>query len=382
MLGYWPLQNDVRNYGVISYGKIAQKEGQYYNAGNFNFSGNVFMSFQGFSGGELLSQGDVSIGLIGLKNGVIPYLKKGSELYKPDTKFAKSGGNWAIEFKKEQFADKDYIIRFYAENSLLYTNGVDNIEFSGNIIFPLSQKFKEFKVFNENQIEAATSPKRDFFLFGATSGSISSGIPLFMGSVANPTSGSVNLSLLGLNSNCYLLDESGHYLLSETGEYLYAETCPNPAIGMIGGFDMFISGNNLLTASMPLYLQQSGTANPINSGIPLYMDSKNYLSGSVSLYISNQYSGIGSGVLLYIEASGLNDGYVPITSGIPLYLHRSENVLGGFNMTISGGTLPISGSVNLTLEASIHPISGSINMSIPYVKDSISGATNLYTIGY
>lgn len=383
MLAYWPLQSDLRNYGAVAYGKVAQKEEHYYRAGDFHFSGTSFFSFSGNSGGELFNQGDVSVGLINLKNGLLPYLRSAKNFYRPDQKYANSGGYYSIEFKQEDFADKEYTLRFYKDSTLLYTNGVDFITFSGTVLFPLdnTNKFADFKVFSENQIEKANNPTYDFPFFGASSGTLGQGIPLFLGPPLVGVGSGVNLSLNGVDG-CYLLDESGNILYDELGNPLYAEGC-TPTIGIIGGFDMYISGNNILSSSIPLYLHQAETTYRITSGIPLYMDGRNVIGGSVNLFLNNLASGIGSGVLLYIgNQDGLNDGFVPISSGFPLYLHRAENVLQGMNCFISGGTVGISGSVNLTLEATKTPFGTGINLSIPYIYDRINSGINLYSIGW
>lgn len=387
MLFYWPFNEAggaYRNYGSSGYGAEVQKSGAKYTFSPIVLNSGFYISFESLSAsGEFYSQGDVSIGLVGVNGKSVPYLRSGPYFYKPDNKFASNNfSRWAVELKKEDFAAKDYTISFYDKDVNIYTNGADLIKLNGPIIFKKTNGLSEIKLYSQRPDTPIFNPENLVKLFGSSSGTVGSGFSLYMGGNAGTSASGINISLNAFDT-CYLLDESGFILLDESGNYLSAEGCGSSFGALFGGFDMNINGEALTSVFMPLYLQQGDTTVGINSGFPLYMLSTNYVTPlSVNLFIGNYYSGVGSGVNLYIEAPGDNDGYTPIYSGIPLYLHRAENQLGQMDMFISGGTTSLSGSVNLTLQATKTALSGSINLSVPYVKSFASSGLALYSMGW
>lgn len=178
-----------------------------------------------------------------------------------------------------------------------------------------------------------------------------------------------------------MLDESGNVLLDEAGGILLQEICSGAIDAFFAGFDMFISGQNIVASSIPLYLQQSSTTYSLSSGIPLYLgNSDNILTQSINLTIYNTYSGFGNGVNLFIDnADGLNDGYTPISSGIPLFIQRNENTY--VDLFISGGYTSVTGNMNLYMNANTYPVSGSTNLTISG-KDFSTLNIDLYSAGY
>jgi hypothetical protein len=242
----------------------------------------------------------------------------------------------------------------------------------------LANQDYDIKLFAQKQ-DDSTFSDRWFDLFGASSGSVGSGIPLLMGVAATPIYSSFNISM-NASETCYLLDEFGNILLDEFGSGLLPENCTFTS-SLIGGFDMSISGGSIVSVNIPLYLAQSQTSVAINSGIPLYMYSANLLNTTgVNLFLANTFSGLGSGVNLFIEASGENEGYIPLANSMPLFIQRGENAQ--FDMYISGAAIQTSGQINLTLQATQTPIATGINLSMRYVHNFVNSGIHLYTAGW
>lgn len=384
MLGYWIFNKagTVRNYGNINYGSALKNSGSVLLSEPISISGEFYYSFSAKNvSGKILEQDNFSFGLMKLKNGVIPYVKHGNNLYKPDNRFASdSENNWGIHYKSEQFADKDFTLSIYRGNENIYTYGVDSIRLNDNI-YIYNTGINELKLYDSLPINPVSSP--NFFnLFGSGgSGTLGSGIPLILGGPFISISSGMNLSMYSTSAGCYLLDESGNILYDEFNDPLYSETCSNPYIGLIAGFDMYISGNNSLEFILPLYLRQTDTTYSLGSSLPLSLQAGGHPIGkTINLTAYNTYSSVTSGMMLSITASGINDGYIPIGSGFPLYIHRNENV--SIDLFISGAATTVSGNMNLYLNGNTYPTSGTMNLSMPYTYDIPNSGMYLYTAGY
>lgn len=385
MLGYWTFNNDKpKNYGATGYGTLLDKIGNFLVGQPIDLPSGFYYSFEAKEiSGKILEHGDLSFGLIGLKNGVLPYVKAGQNFYKPDGKFAvDKETNWGIYYRREEFGGKDYTLSIYRNNEDIYTNGVDNISAYGNILF-CNTGVNEVRLYNNRPIDPITLPN-EFKLFGVSSGSIGSGFPLIIGASYSLGSG-MNLTMGAVSGGvCYLLDESGGFILYDelSSDPLLPETCSEGAAnGIFAGFDMYISGQAFTEFILPLYLQQSSTTYSLNSGFPLLLEGGGtQFASSIDLTVYNTYSSIGSGIMMSITATGINDGYIPISSGFPLYIQRNENL--GFDLFISGASQAISGTTDLYLNANTYPLSGTMNLTIPYIKGFPNSGTFLYSAGY
>ena len=377
MIGYWVFNknNTPRNFAQSGYGKL-QESGLKYFSAPMSLSEFYLTINSNLVSGEIYRHGDLSIGLIGVDGKCIPYLRYNNIFHKPDNRYTKENSVWGIEVKKEQFADKDYVVSFYSDDTNIYTNGSDDIKADGHIFFPLVNQDYDVKLFAEKTSESKFS-NNWFNLFGAT-GSLSNSMPLWIGPLTYPAYNSFNISM-GAVETCYLLDESGNVLYDEFGTGLLAEGCSS-IIGFFNGFDMSISGNNSTHIDMPLYLQQTETTYSLTSGIPLYMEARTFLNSGINLSLANYYTNINSGVNLFIESPGDNDGYIPTTNSMPLFIQRGEN--GYMELFISGAAIGTSGQVNLTLQASQTPTGSGINLSLRYVHDITSSSVQLYTAGW
>jgi hypothetical protein len=381
MIGYWVFDKNEapRNFAQSGYGKL-NVVGSKYSYGPIVLPEFYLTINSDMVSGEIFKQDDLSIGLIGVNGKCIPYLRYKNIFHKPDNRYVKEKSVWGIEFKEESFADKDYTVSFYSDNVNIYNNGTDEIKASGHICFPLANQNYDIKLFAQKQEDSKFSDKW-FTLFGA-SGSIGSGMPLYIGMATTPVSNAFNIAMNAFPDLCYLMDESGNFLLDELGDYLLDETCVfSDGVGITAGFDLYMNADNTAYVDIPLYLAQSETSVAINSGIPLYMYSANHLNTTgVNLFLANTFSGIGSGVNLFIEASGENEGYIPLANSMPLFIQRGENAQ--FDMYISGAAIQTSGQINLTLQATQTPIATGINLSMRYVHNFANSGINLYTAGW
>ncbi len=375
MLCHWILNKSTKNFGSSGYGSSLKKVGNKYTWPSTDLSG-FYYSFNSYNNsGQILQQNEFSFGLIGLKDGQVPYVKNGTSFYKPDNKFSSISGEWGVYYRKEGFADKDYTISFYKNGTEIYANGIDYIALNDEIQIN-DIGVNEVKLFGEIPINPVYNTPN--LLFGA-SGSFGSGFPLIIGTAATAFGTGINLSMNAVET-CYLLDESGNILYDELGSPLLAEACTAYG-GLFGGMNLFISGEIVIASSIPLYLHNSSTTNSLGSSLPLYMyNDENILTKSVNLTIANNYSGAGTGVYLYIgDNSSDNDGYIPINSGMPLFIQRNENTY--FDLFISGGYTPISGDVNLFLNGNTYPVSGNMNITMSG-KDFATTNVNLYSAGW
>jgi len=379
----------IRNYGATKYGSDLRASGDKLVFGPISLPSGAYYSFQssGISG-QIFSQDNLSVGLIGLKGGQLPYVKIDAQFFKPDNRFVTSNKTeWAIYYRPETFADKDFSLSIYRDNEVIYTNGISALNLSGDILF-CSNSFQSPGVLSDFKVYDSL-PINPTFLSAETSfGSpipLGSGFSLILGSAHSLSSG-MTLAMGAFQAGsgvCYLTDEGGNVLLDEVGSALLAEYCPSGGIAgaFFAGFDMYISGQNLIEFQMPLYMQQSSASYGLSSGFPLYLSNTDYIvSKAMNLTVYSTYTGIGSGQNLYINASGINDGYAPIGSGFPLYIQRNENL--SFTCYISGGTTPISGITNLFLKADTTAISGNMNLSMKYVKGFPDSGMFLYEAGF
>lgn len=382
MLGYWTFGDKtgkIRNYGASGYGALLEKIGSKFVADPISLPSGFYYSIEAKDvSGQILEHGDMSIGLIGVKGGVVPYVKNGPYFYKPDNKYAvQSGVNWGIYYRPEAFADKNFTLSIYRDNQDIYTNGVFSIPLDGNILF-CNTGIDSVRLYSDLPINPFHGGHGG--LFGAGSGTIGSGLNLIMGPPLTSIGSGMNLSL-GAIDTCYLLDEQYNILYDESGNPLLAEGC-TPYGGVFGGFDMYISGQAFVDFILPLYLHQTSTTYLMSgSSLPLYLQGGGTaLEASINLTAYNSYSSISSGMNLFIEAPGTNDGWTPLSSGIPLFIQRNENV--AFDLFISGATTPISGSMDLYLNANTYPLSGTMNLSMPYTYGLPNSGMFLYTRGW
>lgn len=390
MLGYWPLTNNLRNYGSVGYGKTLQESGDYLWAGKFQTSSGVYYSFEATGvSGKILEQSPVLVGLMNLKNGQLPYIKFGNEFFKPDNNFAATEKTaWSFYYRPETFGDKDYTLSIYKNGQPIYTNGISAYNINPNLFLcPTSLRsagLSELKI-SDKLLFSPLDPNSPLRLFGTSSGSVGSGISLFLGSPQYSIGSGMNLTMGAYSgSYCYLLDESGNILYDELDQPLIPESsCPGSLGGFFLGCDLYISGQSFVDFQMPLYLQQGDLTYGLNSGIPLVLQGGGISFGSsIDLTAYNNYGSIESGMHLYIEASGLNDGYVPIGSGFPLYIGQGYYAENTTNLFISGASPTVSGSINLYLNANTYPVSGAMNLAMPYVKGFSDSGMFLYEAGY
>lgn len=380
LLGYWDFDKSTRNYGSSGYGSIlTQKESGNRFVGNpIDLPSGFYYSFEGSGvSGQLIEHGSISFGLIGLKSGVIPYVKSGPYFYKPDNKYAtKTKTNWGIYYRPEAFADKDFTLSIYRDNQDIYTDGVFSMPLYGDILF-CNTSAGSIRLYSDIPIDPIYSGPSE--LFGDT-GPVGSGLNLFIGTPSVGIGSGFNLAMGAIDS-CYLLDEQNNILYDESGNPLLAEGCIQYG-GILGGFDMYISGQAFTEFVLPLYLHQTDSTYSFGSGIPLLLQGGGTeITSNMDLTLYNSYSSIGSGVNLFIESPGTNDGYTPIGSGFPLFIQRNENL--GFDLIISGGYTTNSGNINLYLNANTYPTSGNLMLSMPLTYGTVTNSgTFLYTAGW
>lgn len=382
MLGYWTFREkigEIRNYGASGYGSSLMKIGAKLVSEPIDLPSGFYYSFEAKNiSGQILEHGNMSFGLIGVKNGVIPYVKNGPYFYKPDNKYAvQSGVNWGVYYRPEAFADKDFTLSIYRDNADIYTNGVFPIPLDGNILF-CNTGVDSVRLYSDIPIDPIHNSHPG--LFGAGSGTLGSGLNLFMGPPLVSIGSGINLAL-GAVDSCYLMDEQYRILYDESGNPLLAEGCTQYG-GLFAGFDMCISGEAFTDFILPLYLHQTSTTYLMSgSSLPLFLQGGGTeLESSINLTVYNSYSSISSGMNLTIDGLGTNDGYAPIGSGFPLFIQRNENVT--FDLFISGATTPVSGAMNLYLNGNTYPVSGIMNLSMPYTYGLPNSGMFLYTRGW